>query len=76
MPAPRGKEWGGVFVALTIVCYGLMFVENVKTSSSMPEFFTDIFLAMAVAGIATLAWISWSFLRQYDSPGHDADEED
>jgi len=42
----------------------------------MPEFFTDIFLAMAVAGIATLAWISWSFLRQYDSPGHDADEED
>jgi len=75
MAAPKGKEWGGVFVALVIVCYGIMFIENVKGDSDIVEYFTDVALAFGVAGIATLAWLAWSFLRQYDAPGHDLDEE-
>jgi len=76
MAAPKGKEWGGVFVALVIVCYGLMFIDSVKTDAKLLEYFTDILLAFAVAAIATLAWVAWSYLRQYDTPGHDVDEED
>jgi len=76
MATPKGKEWGGAFVALVVVSYGLLFIDNYKTSAEIYEYFLDIPLAILIAGVATLAWFAWSFLRRYDIPGHQGDEED
>lgn len=76
MAAPRGKEWTGVFIALTILGYGLMFIDNVKSDAELLNYFTDIILALGLSAISTATWISWSYLRRYDSPGHDADDEE